>query len=246
MSERDPLTSQPSMAAPTAAVGGQPPGQSPAATDQATAKASEKAGAAKDKAMRVEDAAEGHARNVANAATGHAGEVLSDAKQQAGNLAQEGLHQVRQQADAQTDRAASYLQDMSEQLRKMGRGEGTPAGPLASVVEEGARRAEDLATRLRTGGLDLAVRDVQRFARQRPGMFLATAFGAGLAVGRLVRNTDTSRLTSDGDGGREQASAPGGVPDTGRAGTGLANAPTMPGAEPYPAGAVTGVQGGQW
>lgn len=258
MSERDPLTGRPATATPPMGTGGQPPGGNTGKTAEAKAKASEKAGEAKDKAMRAEGAAEGHARNVTESAKGHAGEVVGDAKEQAGNLAQEGLQQVRQQADAQTDRAASYLQDLSGQLRSMAKGEGSPPGPVASMVEEGARRAEDLASRLRTGGLDMAMRDVQRFARQRPGTFLASAFGAGLAVGRLVRNTDTSHLSGNGGGGGGQGRGVSqgaelepsrmGVPATvatGTATTAMPGAPTMPDADPLTAGDPTGVQGGR-
>lgn len=257
MSERDPLTGRPATATSPMGTGGEPPGGNTGATDQAKAKASEMAGEVKDKAVRAEGAAEGHARNVTESAKGHAGEVVADAKKEAGNLAQEGMQQVRQQADAQTDRAASYLQDLSEQLRAMAKGEGSPPGPLASMVEEGARRAEDLAGRLRTGGLDMAVRDVQRFARQRPGTFLASAFGAGLAVGRLMRNTDTSHLTGNGNGGgqgrgvsqgAELEPSRMGVPATvatGTATTAMPGAPTMPDADPLTAGDPTGVQGGR-
>ena len=44
-----------------------------------------------------------------------------------------------------------------------------------------------LASRMEQGGAQGVVEDVTRFARRRPGAFLAGAAGVGFVVGRLVR-----------------------------------------------------------
>ena len=44
-----------------------------------------------------------------------------------------------------------------------------------------------LASRMEQGGAQGVVDDVTRFARRRPGAFLAGAAGVGFVVGRLVR-----------------------------------------------------------
>ena len=36
--------------------------------------------------------------------------------------------------------------------------------------------------------------DVKRFARQRPGVFVLGALGAGFLAGRVLRNVDTSSI----------------------------------------------------
>jgi len=58
------------------------------------------------------------------------------------------------------------------------------------------------------GGIDQSLADVKRFARRRPGMFLAGAMGAGFLMGRLLRSTDMHSVmdaakhanNQDGDG----------------------------------------------
>jgi hypothetical protein len=265
-------------AAPT--VGAVPPtsagqGDGPGAGDKAKVKADQAKDVARDKAdqakHKAEEATEDarrkasaageqvgeHAGQVAESAKAHAGEVVEEAKRQAVGLADQGLTQLREQADEQADRAAGALQGWSEQLHAMARGEKPPEGPMADLLQQGAQRMEDVASRLRTGGLEMALQDVQRFARRRPGLFLASAFGAGIAAGRLLRNSDTSQLTgSNGNGNGQQGVRPGpelersrgGTPatySTGTAYTGVPGAATMADADPLTAGDPTGVQGGR-
>jgi len=59
---------------------------------------------------------------------------------------------------------------------------GTPAATVVSRVADGGRQ---LADYLDQHGPDGVLRDVQDFARRRPGAFLATALAAGFVVGRL-------------------------------------------------------------
>jgi len=237
----------------------------------AKAKAAEAADQAREKAAAAGGAVTEHAGQVTESAKAHAAEVTDEARRQAAHLVEEGRSQLRSTASQQTDRAAEFLQGIGDQLNAMARGEKAPEGPLADLVQEGAARVEHLASRLRTGGYEMALRDVQSFARRRPGMFLASAFGAGLLAGRLVKNTDTSQLTQSGSGQGGQGSqgsqyseygqyrggsnvtqaemelSRGGVPapmTTGAASAGLPGAPAMPDADPLVTGDPTGVQGG--
>jgi len=225
--------------------------------DDAKAKAAAAAEQAKDKASAAGGAVSEHAGQVTESAKVHAAEVTDEARRQVSHLIDEGRTQLRSTAGQQSDRVAELLQGFSGQLNAMARGE-RAEGPLVDLVQEGAAKVDELASRLRTGGPEMALRDVQRFARRRPGMFLATAFGAGIVAGRLFRNTDTSKLTqspSDGQGysgGRGVTQAEidltrGGVPapmTTGAASAGLPGAPSMVDADPLVAGDPTGVQGG--
>jgi hypothetical protein len=255
MSDRDPITGRPASAPPTSPGGGQQD-----RSGQAKAKAEDKAQEAKVKAMKAEGAAEEHARNVGEAAVSHASEVTDEAMRQASHLVEEGAHQIRAQAEHQTERAADYLHDVGGQLRAMARGEQAPEGMVADLVQEGARRVDELADRLQRDGLEGTVHEVQRFARRRPGLFLASAFGAGMAVGRLLRNSDRSKLTGNGHGdgqsygqrgvrpGAELQPSRAQVPATMATGTAAAaspGAPTMAGADPMTSGDPTGMQGGR-
>jgi hypothetical protein len=65
-----------------------------------------------------------------------------------------------------------------------GRGEQTGlAGPRAGAADGGRRAAGYLDER----GLDGAIEELQRFARRRPGVFLAGAALAGFAAGRIAK-----------------------------------------------------------
>lgn len=210
MSDLDPVTGRP-VTAPgavdTTTSGGR--GQS-GATDEAKAKAGQAAGQAKERAAEAGGAVAEHAGQVTESAKAHAAEVTGEARQQVSNLVGETRQQLRSTANEQTDRVAELLQGFGDQLEAMARGEKPPEGALVDLVQDGATRVQDLAGRLRTGGYEMAFRDAQRFARRRPGMFLASAFGAGLLAGRLFRNVDTSEVTGGGSGQSGQSSGGGG------------------------------------
>lgn len=251
----------------TGTTGGQ--GGETSTTDQAKIKAEqakdvarEKADEAREKASAAGQAVGQHAGQVTESAKAHAGEVAGEARRQAVNLAEQGVEQLRQQASTQVDKAAELLQGVSSQLQAMASGEKPPEGPIADLVQEGAQRIDDLASRLRTGGWEMALRDVQRFARRRPGVFLASAFGVGVLAGRAVRGASSAMSGSEGGGtgysggygadygmgsgadielSRTTTPAP---VTTGTIDTTLPGAPTYAGADPLRAGDPTGVQGG--
>jgi hypothetical protein len=152
----------------------------------------------------------------------HAGAVAHEAKRQATDLAHEAQEAFHHRADEQTHRAAGVLQDFSRQLRGMTEEGRPPQGRMVDLAHEGAERIEHLADRLDRDGWDGAMADLSRFARRRPGTFLAAAFGIGLMAGRVVRNADTDRLRSEmgGDGQDRGGPRPGGSPRVGVADTG--------------------------
>lgn len=184
-------------------------------------------------ASRAGHAAEGHARNVADSATEHARNVADEAITQAQSVAEQGMTELRHQADEQAERAADYLDDLCSQLRGMAKGERAPEGVLADALTEGAERIERFASHLHTGGYEAALDDTRRFARRRPGMFLASAFGAGLAIGRVLRNTELSHLTgNNGAGNGARSGSTTGPIDRPRPST---DDPTLAAAGPRPA-----------
>ena len=70
--------------------------------------------------------------------------VASDAKEQARQLVDNGRQQLRQQAGEQTQRAASSLRDLGDQLQKMVSGEAPAEGPAADVARQAAQGVQRL------------------------------------------------------------------------------------------------------
>ena len=148
-------------------------------------------GAAKDVATTAKD----QATEVAASAADEAKAVAQDAAAHARRLVGETRGQLRTQASEQTDRLTQTLKDMSEQLRSMADGRGPASGMVGDLTSQLASTTSNLATRLDEGGLDAALGDVKRFARNRPVLFLAAAAGAGFMAGRLIKAADTHALT---------------------------------------------------
>jgi hypothetical protein len=148
-------------------------------------------GAASDVATTAKD----QATEVASSAADEAKVVAHDAAAHARRLVGETRGQLRTQASEQTDRLTQTLKDMSQQLRSMADGNGPASGMVGDLTSQLASTTSKLATRLDEGGLDAALGDVKRFARNRPVLFLAAAAGAGFMAGRLLKAADTHALT---------------------------------------------------
>lgn len=127
------------------------------------------------------------AKEVAGEATAQTKAVISQAKQQVDDLVTQTREEVRQQAEARSAQAASGLWRLSEQVAALADGQPDSAGPLPRYLEEAQEHVRDLASRLEQGGSQGIVDDMSRFARRRPGLFLAGAVGAGFVVGRVLR-----------------------------------------------------------
>jgi vacuolar-type H+-ATPase subunit H len=121
-----------------------------------------------------------------------ASNVVHEAQEQTRGMIDQARSEVRSQAENQASRASSMTRDLSRELRSMA--ESNQDGHLTTIAREGASQLERLSTRLDQGGLDGVVTDVKRFARRRPGVFLAGCAGAGFVLGRLLHNADTDAL----------------------------------------------------
>jgi hypothetical protein len=137
------------------------------------------------------------AHETAHEARTAAGEVAVTAKDQARTVAHEAreqtrqvLHQLRrhtdEQARHQSRRAAGAIRQWTGELEAIG-DNAKPDSPMRGVVQQVAEQGHRAADYLETEGLHGAVRDVQDFARRRPGLFLAGALVAGFLVGRAVK-----------------------------------------------------------
>jgi hypothetical protein len=134
------------------------------------------------------------AQSVAHHAADEGRAVVDTAKSESARLVSTARDELRKQGDQQTRRIAENVRGVGSQLDAMARGEAPPEGVVADVVRGTANRANQFASRLDEGGLDAVTSDVKQFARQRPVVFLAGAFGLGVLAGRVLRNADTQSL----------------------------------------------------
>ncbi len=134
----------------------------------------------------VSTAGEG-AREAAGEASTQVKVVAGQTRQQLDSLLSQTRDEVRSQAEGRSAHAAEGLRTLSQEVSALAEGRPDDAGPLLGLLEEAQHRVSGYAERLENGGAQGVVDDVTRFARRRPGMFLAGAVGAGFLVGRLVR-----------------------------------------------------------
>ena len=206
----------------------------PARDDPGSASAGDRAREAattgREQAQEVASTATDQARSVASTAGSEAREVASTATDQARRLATDARDELRNQASGQVDRIAGGLDDLGRQLRSMSE-QGEP-GPVADLARQAAERTQQVASRLRDGGLDDAMAQIRSVGRNRPGLFLLGAFGAGLVAGRVARN-----MAQDASGGSGNGSAGNRQPATAReAGTAAGQGTPLPSAVPDAAG----------
>jgi hypothetical protein len=169
-------------------------------------RAREAASTGKEQAREVASTAGEQARRVASTTQDEAKEVIRGANDQARRLVGDARQELRDQVNAQVDRLAQGLNDVSRQLRSMG--ENGEPGAVSDMAREAAMRTQRFSERLRGDGIDDVLGQLRRAGRNRPGLFLLGAFGAGLVGGRVVRNlaqepsgNGSSSITSTGAGG---------------------------------------------
>jgi cell division septum initiation protein DivIVA len=195
-------------------------GQAPASAGD---RARDTASTGREQAGEVASSAGEQARRVASTTQDEARQVVRGANEQARRLAGDARDELRSQANAQVDRLAQGLNDVSRQLRSMGE-KGEP-GAVRDMAQEAAARTQQISERLRGGGIDDVLSQLRDAGRNRPGLFLLGAFGAGLAAGRVVRNlaqdaagngsSDASAAIGDGAPHRSIEAGHQGSPATG-------------------------------
>lgn len=141
----------------------------------------------------------------------HATEMAGTVKEQAGNVAQEVSHQtqnlvddakqnLQQQARSGTNELAQTLHRWSDQGHALARSDDPEAGDARRYVGQASDKLAELADHVEQRGFDGLVDDVQRFARQRPGVFLLGAGLAGFVVGRMLRGATAGATNGTSDG----------------------------------------------
>jgi len=157
-------------------------------------------------------------RHVAGVAGEQAGQVASEASQQVRDLVHQTRGELTEQAATQQKRVAGGLRSLGEELHSMAQNS-EQRGPATDLVKQAAERTGKVASWLEDREPGNVVDEVTRFARQRPGAFLAIAAGAGLLVGRLGRGlkaaNDDDSSSGDSSGGNSSARGPGSAPNLG-------------------------------
>ena len=151
------------------------------------------ADAAKESAANVAGTAKEQAADVAGTAKDEAAAVVTEARTQVRDLYAQATTSVRSQAESQTETLATALREFSEQSRALAEGRGDEAGQAREYAQQAADKVGEIAERIESLGLDGVIDELQRFARRRPGAFLAGAALAGVVVGRLVRNSSSGQ-----------------------------------------------------
>ena len=159
----------------------------PSTTQVATDQAQEVAEHAATRGKQVAASAGDQVQEVAGTAKEHVAEVASEVSVQAGRVLDDAKSHLREQAQGQTDQLSQALSRLGGQLRALTEGRPGDGGPVTDLGRQAAARVERIATRVESGGFEGIVSEGSRFARRRPGTFLAGAAAAGFVVGRLVK-----------------------------------------------------------
>jgi len=192
---------------------------------------------AKNQAGEVANTAVDAGKRVAGVAGEQANQVASEATQQVKQLVQQTRSELTEQAASQQKRVASGLRSLGEELSSMARGS-EQSGMATDLAHQAGERTSAVASWLEEREPGNVVDEVTRFARQRPGAFLAITAGAGFLLGRLGRglkaaNDDSSESSADASAQGAGGGAPSGVGDS-RQGNATAPLPPVPAYPPGP------------
>lgn len=135
------------------------------------------------------------------------GELVSTAQEQITAKAQEfggeASFQIREQLDQRSTLAGEQLQSIGKTLQSGAnqlRSEGKDMP--AKVVEEVARRADDLGGYLQSAEADRILGDIEAFARRRPWLTAGVGALAGFLASRFVKASGDRRYEGVPSNGR--------------------------------------------
>ncbi|WEG10544.1 hypothetical protein PU630_08400 [Microbacterium horticulturae] len=139
-----------------------------------------------DEAAAVKDAATGAAQDVMHTAQGEGAAVAREAKSQVKDLYAQTRDELRTQAAQQQDRIAGGMQSVADELGSMAQ-RSEDGGMATDLVQRASQRLDHAAGWLSAREPTDVITEVKRFARRRPGVFIAVAAVAGIVAGRLTR-----------------------------------------------------------
>jgi hypothetical protein len=148
------------------------------------------AGETTEATEQIAQTAKDKAATVAQGAKEQVSQVATEAKTQAKNVARDTREQLRAQADEQATKVAGSIRRISDEFRALCEGRADDAGTVRQYLGDAGGQLDQFAQRIDTRGFEGIIDDVQRFARRRPGVFLAAAAGAGFLTGRVFRSVN--------------------------------------------------------
>ena len=133
-----------------------------------------------------------------------AGEAVQE---KAVELKHEGRRSLTQQLDQRTTQAGEQARTLARTLRKTGQElESQQQNDTVSRVAVGvADRIERAGGYLEQASGDDLLRDVERFARERPWLVAGAAAAAGFAASRLLKASSERRYGSPGNGSYDRS-----------------------------------------
>jgi hypothetical protein len=153
---------------------------------------------AKSEAANVKDTAAGAASGVKEVARGEVAHVAEEAKYQTRNLVDQTRYELRGQVRNQQSNIASKLNGWASELGSMA-SKSDESGPMTDLAHEASRRVGEFSHWLGNHEPADLLDEVKRFARRRPGTFLALAAAAGIVAGRLTRGAVAGNTGVDSD-----------------------------------------------
>jgi ElaB/YqjD/DUF883 family membrane-anchored ribosome-binding protein len=187
---------------------------------------------AKQQAGDVASGATDAGKHVASVAGDQAAQVAGEAKNQAKDLLHQTKGELTTQAAEQQKRVAGGLRALSDEFGSMA-DKSENQSIATDLTRQAAQRAHTVASWLEDREPGQVLDEVTRFARRKPGMFLAIAAGAGLVAGRIGRGLTAANSDDSGSGGTPGAA---GVADN----TQTAPIPPIQAAPPVEPGYGTG------
>jgi hypothetical protein len=140
--------------------------------------------------------AKGAARDVRDAATG----VVSDVRDEAYRLGSSLKERAREQIERRKDGVAHSVEGVAEEAHRSAERLREHSPFLADLVERGVTEVRNVARTIETQDLDSFVSSLERFARQKPALFMAASVTVGLIGARLLQSSP--RREGDGYGAR--------------------------------------------
>ncbi len=142
------------------------------------------------------------AGQVADQAKEQVAQVADQAKEQAGQVVDQAKEQVVSQVGSQKDRAVDSLGTIVDALRQTGQQlHKSDQHGIAQYAEKAADRVEQFTGNLKGKDVQTIVRDVERYARRQPALFLSGAFALGLLGARFLKSTGQREEEHDSPGG---------------------------------------------
>jgi hypothetical protein len=153
---------------------------------------------AKSAAANVKDTAVGAAAGVKDVAKSEATNVAEEAKYQARNLVDQTRSELRGQASNQQSALAERLHGWASELGSMA-SKSDESGPMSDLAQEASRRVGEFSHWLDNHEPGDLLDEVKRYARRKPGTFLALCAAAGVVAGRLTRGAVAANTSVDSD-----------------------------------------------